>query len=197
MKKFPILTVCVLSLSGFVSSVQADDINYDYVEVGYSLVNDSNATGGVTLSGSYDVFDNINVIGNLFISTTTDNTIADDVDVTSYTLGLGYHKKYSDTLDFFGEFRLLNSDSSGSHKGVDVNVDDTGHVLAVGVRSKVNDKVEFLGRLDRRNSDVASGSVFTFGARYKYNEKASLGLDFNTGASDGSETLTASIRWKI
>jgi hypothetical protein len=197
MKKFPILTVCALSLSGFVSSVQADDINYDYVEVGYSLVNDSNATGGVTLSGSYDVFENINVIGNLFVSTTTDKTIADDVDVTVYTLGLGYHKKYSDKLNFFGEFRLLNSDSSGSHKGVDVNDDDTGRVIAVGVRSQVNDKVEFLGRIDRRSSDSASGSIFTFGGRYKYSEKTSLGLEFTTGANDGSEALTASVRWKL
>ena len=197
MKKFPMLAICALSLSGFVSSVQANNINYDYIEVGYSLINDSGASGGFTLSGSYDVYENVNVIGNLFISTTTDKSVADDIDASAYTIGLGYHYRYSEEFDFFAEALLLNTDSTATKSGIKVNRDDTGYVAALGVRSPLNDKVELLGRIERRNSDHLSETVFTFGGLYKYNEKTSLGLKLNTGSEDGSEALTASICWNF
>jgi len=194
MKKLPIFAACAFSLSGFVSNVQASDINYDYVEVGYTLINDFDASGGVSVSGSYDIFDNINVIGSLFVSTSTDSTAFDDIDITTYSLGFGYHSSSSDTLDFFAEARLLNTDTTATTKGIKVNQDDTGSVMSLGIRSQLNDKVELLGRIDRRNTDALSETVFTFGGRYERNNKLSFGLEFNTGADNGSETLTASIR---
>ena len=193
MKKFPILAICALSLSGFVSSVQANNINYDYMEVGYSLVNDSVVSGGLTLSGSYDIYDNINVLGNLFISTSSDKPAPRDAEVTAYTIGFGYHKNVSEKMDVFAEALLLNTDSTVGP----INIDDTGYIAAVGVRSPLNDKVELLGRIERRNSDNLSETVFTFGGLYKYSEKTFLGLKLNTGAGDGSEALTASIRWNF
>jgi hypothetical protein len=197
MKKSPMLAICALSLSGFAANVQANTMNYDYIEVGYSLINDSGASGGVTLSGSYDIYNNINVLGNLFISTTTDKSVADDVDVTAYTIGLGYHSRYSEELDFFAEAVLLNTDITATKSGIKVNEDDTGYIAAIGVRSQLNDKVELLGRIERRNSDALSETVFTFGGLYKYSKKTSLGLKLNTGAEDGSEAITASIRWNF
>lgn len=194
MKKLPIFAICALSLSSLISSVQATNIDYDYVEVGYTLINDFDASGGVSLSGSYDIFDNINVIGSLFVSTTTNSTVFDDIDVTNYSLGFGYHSATSDTLDFFVEARLLNTDTTATTKGVKVNQDDTGSMMSFGVRNQLNDKVELLGRIDRRNTDAAGETVFTFGGRYERNKKLSFGLEFTTGADNGSETLTASIR---
>ena len=191
------LAVCALSLSAFASSAQADKMNYNYMEVGYSLINDSGASGGFTLSGSYDVYENVNIIGNLFISTTTDKSVADDIDASAYTIGLGYHYDYSEEMDFFAEALLLNTDSTATKSGIKINKDDTGYVAAIGVRNQLNDKVELLGRIERRNSDDLSETVFTFGGLYKYNEKTSLGLKLNTGAKDGSEALTASIRWNF
>jgi hypothetical protein len=195
MSKLPIFAVCALSLSAFSSSVYANNINYDYMEVGYSLVNDSGASGGFTLSGSYDVYENVNAVGNLFISTTTDKSVADNIDANAYTIGLGYHYNYSTKMDFFAEALLLNTHSTATKSGIKVNKDDTGYVAAVGVRSPLNDKVELLGRIERRNSGDLSETVFTFGGLYKYSEKTALGLKLNTGAEDGSEALTASIRW--
>jgi len=194
MKKLPIFAACVLSLSSLASSVQASDINYDYAEVGYALINDFDASGGVVLSGSYDVFDNINVIGSLFISTSTDSTAFDDIDITTYSLGFGYHTASSDTLDFFVEARLLNTDTTATTKGIKVNQDDTGSMMSFGVRTQLNDKVELLGRIDRRNTDALSETVFTFGGHYERNKNLSFGLEFNTGADNGSEILTASMR---
>lgn len=193
MSKLPLFAVC--ALSAFSSSVYANNINYDYMEVGYSLVNDSGASGGFTLSGSYDVYENVNVIGNLFINTTTDKSVADNIDANAYTIGLGYHYNYSTEMDFFAEALLLNTHSTATKSGLKVNKNDTGYVAAVGVRSPLNDKVELLGRIERRNSNDLSETVFTFGALYKYSEKTSLGLKLNTGAEDGSEALTASVRW--
>jgi hypothetical protein len=193
MKKFPMLAISALSLFALTANAQANTINYDYMEVGYSLVNDSIVSGGITLSGSYDIYDNVNVLGNLFISTSSDKPAPSDAEVTAYTIGFGYHKSISEKMDVFAEALLLNTDTTvGSF-----NKDDTGYVAAIGVRSPLNDKVELLGRIERRNSDLLSETVFTFGGLYKYSEKTSLGLKLNTGAEDGSEAITASIRWSF
>ncbi|MCK5918829.1 MAG: hypothetical protein KAG34_10400 [Cocleimonas sp.] len=193
MKKSPILAICTLSLFSFATSVQANTISYDYMDVGYSFVNDSVVSGGVILSGSYDIYDNVNVLGNLFISTSSDKPAPKDAELTSYTIGFGYHQNISEKMDVFAEALLLNTDVTvGS-----LNKDDTGYIAAVGVRSPLNENVELLGRIERRNSDALSETVFTFGGLYKYSEKTFLGLKLNTGAGDGSEALTASVRWNF
>ena len=198
MKKIPLLAICAMTLSTSLVTVRADDISYNYAQVGYSFVNDSDITGGVSLSASYDVYENINLLGNLFASTSSDSAVAEDINAKVYSLGVGYHSGLTEKTDLLTELSLLNSHSSISIKGGGkTKINNTGHIISIGTRTQLNEKMELLLRADKRNSSDPSGTVFSIGAVYKLNNKAALVGSLNTGASDGSEVVTTSVRWNL
>lgn len=194
MKRLPLITntiaISALTLFGL-TSVNADTFNYNYAQIGYSFINDFDIDQGIKVSGSYDVVDNINVLGSFFKSTSTDSKIVDDLDV--YTLGVGYHVDMSDSTDFLAEIGLLNSSVStkvGSN-------DDSGYTLSVGVRHKLKDNIELSARFDHQNTDNVTDNIFTLGSRYYFKSNWSLGFGFNTGADNGSEGITGDLRYQF
>ncbi len=198
MKNIPLLVACSMIFSTGFITVQADEHNYNYAQVGYSLVNDSDITSGISASSSYDLYENINLVGNLFVSTSSDSAVAKNVDAKTYSIGIGYHSAITEKTDLLAEINLLNSHSSITTKGGDkIKINDSGHMISIGSITQLNDKVELLLRADKRNSDSLLGTVFTIGALYKLNNKTDVVGSFNTGASDGSEVITASVRWSF
>ncbi|MCK5901544.1 MAG: outer membrane beta-barrel protein [Cocleimonas sp.] len=197
MKILPLPAISALVLSCFMTNLQANEINYDYVQVGYSYVNDLDVNGGLTASGSYDLYDNVNVLANAFFSTGSDSDTVDSAKAVTYTLGVGYHLTIADDTDLIGEVSMLNTHSQGTKNGVTVKQNGTGTVLSFGAKRQFSDKLELLARVDKRNGSDLSGTVFTLGVVYEYKKNLAFVGDFNTGADNGSESLTGSIRWAL
>jgi len=200
MKLLPLLTntiaISTLSLLSL-TNASADTFNYNYAQAGYSFINDFDIDQGIKISGSYDVAYNINVLGSYFISTSSDPKQADDVDLDVYTLGVGYHADISDTTDVLAEIGLFNTSADAKIGSHTVNKDDSGYTLSAGVRHKLQDNIELQARFDHRNSDDITDNTFTLGGRYYFKSNWSAGLDFNTGADDGSESITGSLRYQF
>ncbi len=186
-------SLLVLTIS---TSTYANNFNYNYVELGYAAVTDFEINGGVIVSGSYDIQENINIIGDIFVSTGSDTDNV-DVDLDSYRLGVGYHMPISGKTDVLAEVGLFNVSAKANSRGITINRDDSGYQLSAGVRHKLAEKIELQGRINYRNSDDLSDRNYQLGARYSFNPAISVGADFNTGAEDGSESLTTSIRWNF
>jgi len=176
------------------NSAQANNFNYNYVELGYAAINDSEIEGGVIVSGSYDIKENINIVGDVFVSTSSDSG---NVDVDSYRLGVGYHMPLSNQTDVLAEAGLFNASAEASGGGITINRDDSGYQLSAGVRHKLAENIELQGRVNYKNSDDISERNYIAGARYYFNPTLSAGAEFNTGADDGSESITTSLRWNF
>jgi len=176
------------------SSAHANNFNYNYVELGYAAITDFEVDGGVVVSGSYDIKTNINLIGEAFVSTSSDSG---NVDIDSYRLGVGYHMPLSHQSDVLAEIGLFNVSAEASSRGITVNRDDSGYQFSAGIRHKLSEKVELQGRINYKNSDDISERNYVAGARYYFKPNLSVSADFNTGADDGSELLTTSLRWNF
>jgi len=186
--------LALLCLSG--TYANANTFNYNYAQASYSFINDFDIDQGFKLSGSYDVAYNINVLGSYFLSTSTaDDKRIDNLDV--YTLGVGYHSDISDATDVLAEIGLFNSNVDGKIGATKFNRDNAGYTLSVGVRHKLQDNIELHARFDHRNSDDVTDNTFTLGSRYYFKSNWSVGAEFNTGADDGSESITGDLRWQF
>jgi len=192
-RKIAITTLALCSITG----AYANNFSYNYAQAGYSFINDFDVDQGIKISGSYDVTYNINVLGSYFISTSSDSKQADDVDLDVYTLGVGYHADISDATDVLAEIGLFNTNADVKVGGITVNTDNSGYTLSAGVRHKLQDNIEVLARFDHRNSDDITDNSLTFGSRYYFKPNWSAGIDFNTGADDGAESITGSLRWQF
>ncbi len=199
MKVFPLFISSALALSCLSATAKTDYFSYDYAQVGYYFANDSAIKGGVKISTSYDIYDHVNILGSYSFSLRSDRKSPDNYKTKSYSLGLGYHAsldEYMEKTDLFVEIALLNTHSSITTAGVNVKKDDSGRSMAIGLRKQLSEKMELTTRIDRPSVPV-SDSIFSIGMLYKYSKTTALGLDFTTGADDGSETLTASMRWSL
>lgn len=178
------------------TNAHANNFNYNYVELGYAAITDFEVDEGVVISGSYDIKENINIVGEAFVSTSSDSDTA-DIDLDSYRLGVGYHMPISDKTDVLAEAGLFNVSVEASSRGITINRDDSGYQLSAGVRHKLAEKIELQGRINYKNSDDLSDRNYVLGARYYFNPAISVAADFNTGAEDGSELITTSLRWNF
>lgn len=199
MKIFPILVSSVFALSCLSATAKSDNFSYDYGQVGYYFSNNTNIKGGLAFSTSYDIYDHVNILGSYSFSVRSDHKAPDKYKTKNYSLGIGYHTsldEYMDKTDLFVSIALLNTHSSVTAAGINHKTDDSGRLISLGLRKVLTDKVEFTVRTDKSSVPV-SDTIFTIGLLYKYSDTAKLGLDFNTGADDGSEALTGSIRWSF
>ena len=176
------------------NSAHANNFNYNYVELGYAAITDFEVDGGVVVSGSYDIKTNINLIGEAFVSTRSDSG---NVDIDSYRLGVGYHMPLSHESDVLAEVGLFNVSAEFNNRGTTINQDDSGYQFSAGIRHKLDEKIELQGRVNYKNSDDISERNYVAGARYYFKPNFSVAADFNTGADDGSELLTTSLRWNF
>jgi hypothetical protein len=199
MKIFPLFVSSALALSCLSANAESNNFSYDYAQVGYYFSNNSDIKGGVTLATSYDIYDHVNILVNYAFSLRSNHKSPDKYKTKDYSLGLGYHlslNDYMDQTDLFAEISLLNTHTSITAAGKNSKTDKSGRALALGMRKTLSDKMELIARIDKP-SVPTSDTIFGLGVLYKYSDTTTLGLNFNTGADDGSEVLTTSMRWSF
>ncbi|MEE9352737.1 MAG: hypothetical protein V3U78_10805 [Thiotrichaceae bacterium] len=184
----------VLALSCAISSAYAGDFNYNFVE-GALITNDiEDADTTFGLKGSYDVATNVNIVGSFF-STGLPDVNGVDVSLSSFSIGLGYHKPMSEKTDFVGDIQYINYDIDLSQGNAFASVDvGDGFGVNAGIRHSFSEKFEgeaSVNYIDLDFDNLGSGSDTSFSAtgRYLFTDNVSASLGFST--ADDSDVMAA------
>lgn len=179
--KFAFLAVAVLAWSG---AAHASDLNYDFIEVGYAVVDfdDFNADlKSVTIGGSFLASDEIYVFGG-YSDGETDRFAGGRLAVTGYTLGLGYRLGLTRQTDinFAAAFERARVEGKGAFSPLGSD-SENGYSLTVGMRHLVTREFE-LGA-DVTYVDISGDdTILTIGGLWHLTDLVAVGLQYFIGS---------------
>ena len=169
------LLVLALSLS---ASAAAEGFNYTYASLGYGSTDFDlgpiDADGdGVIANGSFEFVDSFHVFGRLALTNVDSNAIPADVDTTQLSVGIGYSRSVSSTVDLVARLSYEEIDFDVDGPGAD----DSGYGLGVGVRFAPVQDLELNGGIKRVDySDFGDDTSLEIGGLYSFNDMWSIGL---------------------
>ena len=154
-----------------VSSVQASDVNYNYIEGRYIVdAEDNNIDGdGFRIGGSYRLNSDLYAFGSY---ETLDFDFNNDVDILEF--GAGYIYPLNTQWDANFTLSFMNVDVSSNT----INNDDNGFSITGGVRGMFTSKIE--GRAKVSYQDVTDSDTFiTLGGDYFFTPNLSAGVEID------------------
>lgn len=189
------LTLLAAGLIAFASPAQATDLNYDYVEVGYSHV-DFDDFGpdlkSVIIGGSVLVSPDLYFFGR-YLDGETDRFAGGRIAATNFTLGAGYRLPITrqTDLNFAGAFERARVRGRGAFTGSDT---DNGYSLSAGVRHLVAPEFELRGDVTYIDID-GDDTVLTLGGQWHVSELVAVGFDYFLGSD--AEGFEGRVRFKF
>jgi hypothetical protein len=180
---------------------RATDLNYDYIEAGYQVVDFDDVSQdlkSVTINGSFLVAEQVYVFAGYQDGETDSVSLGPDrgrIGLTGYTLGLGYRHGLSQQTDLnlaaAFERREVEGQGGLSFLGSD---DESGYSLSLGLRHLLSSQFE-LGA-DVTYIDVGDDdTVLTLGGLWHINEVVAVSASYFVGSdADGFE---GGIRFKF
>ncbi len=196
MKFLPLVTISSIALVGMMSTAQAGDFNYNYIEGGYSNYNVKEVSSAFSAGGSYGVTENVNIIGS-YSKANFDTNSSVDTSLNQYSVGAGYHMPIAPQTDILADVSYLNMEAEASTNGIAFSASKGGYGLGVGVRHQLTDSVEANARVAYMSIDNTSDTAVSVGGRYNINKAMSAGLDLTTVTDKGPEIITSSLRWNF
>ena len=178
---FATLSVSTISMA---KSPSWNNIGVGYVSVD---IKDSNfEPTGFILSGSMLINDNVYFHGNYrFV---LEELYDEDLDISTFNLGLGVRHGLNETTDLFGQVSYLNAEVEYDSTSDDEN----GYSLAAGVKSMISDNFEVVVQATRDSLDGESETAFGVGADFYLNETVSIGAGYQI--TDDANLITIEIR---
>lgn len=156
----------------------AQDLNYNFIELGYvefDLDDDIvDVDGdGFGIGGSFEIGE------TMFVTVGYSSADFDfDIDFDQLSVGLGLHAPISNNVDFIGEISYVSAEASA----FGFSEDDDGFGASVGIRGMVSQAVELEGSIDYIDLDDAGDDTsFGIGVWYYFNEYFALGLQGDFG----------------
>ena len=196
MKFLSLVSVSSIALAGMISTAQASDFSYNYIEGGYSNYNIEEVDSAFGVAGSYGVTENINVIGS-YSKANFDTNSSVDASLNQFAVGVGYHTPIAPQTDILADISYVNMEVEASQGGISVSGSEGGYGLGVGVRHKLTDSIEGNARVSYMSIDDESDTAVSVGGRYNINEAMSAGVDLTTVTDKGPEIITTSLRWNF
>jgi hypothetical protein len=150
--------VLPMFLVAFSVSVNAQGVNYNYVQGSYGLVNldgpGLDVDGdGVGFSASFAINENFHVFGEY---QSADSSFVGDLDLLEF--GVGYHANISPNMDVYANLGYLKFEAYGGGGGCPIGVactssgggagDDDALAVGLGLRGAVSEAVELFGGID-------------------------------------------------
>lgn len=196
--KLTLLTAGLFALAG---TAQATELNYDYIEAGYSVVDFDDIDedlSGIFIAGSVLVSDQVFLFGSYTDGQTDRFTLFGDrgrIGVSGYTLGIGLRAPLAPQTDLnvgaAFERAKVEGRSGFSYLGSD---SDNGYSLALGLRHLVAPTFELAA--DVTYIDISEDdTVLTLGGVWHVSELVGVGLGYFVG-SDASG-WEARVRFKF
>ena len=188
MKNKLLTIVSIAALSVGINSAQAADFNYNYVE---GSLQDIDINGidseSATISGSFDITSNINLIGGYSAEQISTPAGFSDIDADTLKLGLGYHAPVGDNTDLTASFTAIRID-------MDFVDSDTGYGIGIGLRHQINDVIEIGARADYVDIYEADDTTLEINSRFAVSDSVSLGLTYSTSTEE-VDILSAGVRF--
>ena len=163
----------------------ANEFNYNEVEVSLTPDAIDGADPTVSFSGSYEVIESISVIGS-YARTTLAESRGIEVDFVNTQIGAAYHRPVQRKTDFIADFSLvrtelvISDDSRSARLG-----EGSGYRLGAGLRHQYTDRLELHTSIDYLSVESATDTSVTVGGHYFFTERVSAGVGYTTGEFDG------------
>ncbi len=137
MKKLILIGLLTANLSAQAN----EDINYNYLEIGYGYLDYANnlAPDGFYIDGAFDLTDHFYLGGHI------DDRDSGNSDFNRYDLSVGFHTNGSSNTDFYTDFRV------GKLKFG--NIDGTTMGIFAGTRTAFNERFELVTKIGVTNLD--------------------------------------------
>jgi len=158
------------------------DRNYNYAELRFVDV-DSSGGDGIRVNGSFDLGNNWLIVGGV-----TALDFNNNVDTTSWELGIGYVWDYSDDFDLFSTLRYARAeiDTPGG------SVDDNGFAFSAGARGFLTREIEIRGSVNHVNFDN-SDTYLELAGDYYFTRQFAAGLSLEFAGD--TDVITIGARW--
>jgi len=168
-----VAAVLALAIS---ASAGAEGFSYTYASLGYGTTDfdviDADGDGYIA-DGSYAFNQNFHGFAGVALASLESNAVPGDVDATRLSVGVGYNRGLSDTVDLVAKLSYEELDFDVPGPGGD----DSGYGLGVGVRFMASDMFELNGGIKRVDySDFGDDTAFEIGGLYSFNDDWSIGL---------------------
>ncbi|AOW75612.1 hypothetical protein A3Q34_01165 [Colwellia sp. PAMC 20917] len=178
---FTTLTVSTLSMA---KSPSWNNIGVGYVSVD---IKDSDfEPTGFTFLGSKLINDNVYFHGKYRL--VSEEVYDEDIDLSTWNLGLGIRHGLNETTDLFGQVSYLNAEIEYDNTSEDEN----GYSLGAGVKSMLSDNFEVVVQATRDSLDGESETAFGIAAAFYLNETVSIGAGYQI--ADDANLLTIDIK---
>ncbi len=164
------------------SDRQHVDLNYDYAELRFVDVDQSDGDG-IQFNGSYELENNWLIVGGL-----TALDFNSNVDLTVFELGGGYVWRYSKDFDIVSTLRFVKSDIDTPGGGSD----DNGFAFSAGARGLLTSQFEIRGSVNHINLDN-SDTYLELAGDYYFTERVSAGISLEFAGDTDAFTIGA--RW--
>jgi hypothetical protein len=166
----------LLMLSGAVA--MADGLSYSYIRANYQEV-DIDLGGGLDVDGDgFGVAGSAEISDDWFIFANYSTFDFESVvDVSSLTVGAGYHSDVSSKTDWFATLGFAKAEVDVQGLGSE---DDSGYAVSLGLRSMVSESFELYGSIGYADlGDGADGTAVAAGFWYTVSGSLALGLGAN------------------
>jgi hypothetical protein len=174
-------------------AAQAEGLSYSQLDAGYVVtdIDDFNdEADGFMLRGSYEFVENW--FGYARYLDQSVDAFGVDVDVSQFSLGVGYALPLAATTDLYGKIGYSQADASAGG----ASADDDGYELAVGLRAKPLQQLELEGSVNYLDlSDTGDDTSLGLAARWYFADQLAVGVEGDF--ADDATSYGIGVRWSF
>lgn len=188
--------IAMVITAGNQAYAQQTTISYDYVEAAVTTgeVIDEDFMG-FGVAASFSITESFFMKGSYSVGESDDKyqfgfgAAADEIEVSGFTFGVGYHAPLSTTTDFVTSLNYVNSEVEFANFSDDAN----GYSADIGLRSMVMSNLELEALLAYTDGSDADGDVsFEANARFYITPAIAVTLGYSDG--DDISGVSAGLR---
>lgn len=176
-----------------VSAARADDISYNYLDVGYAQVDIddySEDADGFLLRASFEITPNVFIFGGYSDLSVDVDGFGFDVDLKEYDMGAGYAWPVGRSSSLYGTLRYVSAEA----EALGVGLDDDGYGAALGLRTRPAPSLELETFVDYVDLDD-SGDDTSIGLAGRYFFTPQFALALEAQFSDDATAYGLGFRW--
>lgn len=197
----------LLSAALLAGPALADDLSYNFFDLGYQTVGIDSSTldvdgDGFGLTASVAIAPDFHLFAD-YGEAEFDLLFDTRTDVSELAAGVGYNKAISDDMDLVVQAGFLRADSKSTFGGSgspfyspsSISNDDTGYLASVGLRGMASDKLELSGTLT--HVDIFNSTDLGLGVSAVYYPAINWGVGLSYGLADDEATFAFGLRFNF
>jgi Outer membrane protein beta-barrel domain len=181
----PILTMILAFALAVPGVTRAAGMSYSYVEAGYAQTETEEGNvdldgDGYRITGSLAIAPTYHILAEYATASLEIENLNVDADVDTISIGFGYNRPVSQSIDAIGRILYVDSDVSVDSPFFDISGDDSGLGLQFHLRGQPMERVEFEGGIDYVDIGDEDTTLLLEG-RYLLTDALALGAGVRIG----------------